>query len=258
MKNVVYHQTRVIDDYEGWNKHTLYAVESLYEVYEPELSKRSNSSFVIVFRRSFYREFNESREPKKKNWEDYNVYKIFSIQCSFSPVIFISLILQKPFKERHFSLPLNPLCHPDKDQKKDDDPLWLGYLAPESDVTVDCFPALLIPFSCSLPVHQAERKTWSRLPLRASGKFISGMFHLLTVWPYPRINNEPHTSQASFLKFLISQNPVYCLDKVSVLVLIPFMPLGMYQMVFISMSTSFKKYLALKKYYVYLRPQNLR
>lgn len=173
-------------------------------------------------------------------------------------MIFISLILQKPFKERHFSLPLNPLCHPDKDQKKDDDPLWLGYLAPESDVTVDCFPALLIPFSCSLPVHQAERKTWSLLPLRASGKSISGMFHLLTVWPYPSINNEPHTSQASFLKFLISQNPVYCLDKVSVLVLIPFMPLGMYQMVFISMSTSFKKYLALKKYYVYLRPQNLR
>lgn len=66
MKNVVYHQTRVIDDYEGWNRHTLYSVESLYEVYESELLKRINGSFVIVFRqRSFYREFNGSREPKK-------------------------------------------------------------------------------------------------------------------------------------------------------------------------------------------------
>lgn len=164
--------------------------------------------------------------------------------------MFISPVI---FKEKHFSLPLNPLCHPDKDQKKDHDLLWQGYLAPESDVTGDCFPALLIPFSCSLTIHQVERKVGSLLPLHASGKFISGMFHLPTVWPYPIIKNE-HTSQAGFLKFLLSQDPVYCLDKVSVLVLIPFMPLGVYQMVFISMSTSFKKYLALKKYSVYLCP----
>lgn len=150
------------------------------------------------------------------------------------PLWYLYLLYYKSHSKKDILACLWISCHPDKDQKKDDDLLWLGYLAPESDVTVDCFPALLIPFSCSLPVHQAERKTWSLLPLHASGKFISGMFHLLTVWPYPSVNNEPHTSQDSFLKFLISQNPVYCLDKVSVLVLIPFMPLGMYQMVFIS------------------------